>query len=405
MTTRRSFLKSTAGSAVIVGCSPFMNFPQAFLSAAHRSDNDDNILVVIQLSGGNDGLNTVIPYADDEYYKNRLTLGIGKNAVLKVNDHIGLHPSMGGMSELMETGEMTIVQGVGYPQPNRSHFESMDLWHTAHVPAEQSIREGWIGKAISGRPADDIPAVHFGAEDQPLALVNRTTQFPSIRSLESFRFEANQDADLKRLLSKLNARKPESTNDLLTFVHSATQAAVKTSEQVEKILDASKTSTKYPTFPLAQKLQNIAKMIGAGLKTSVFYVTLDGFDTHSRQAESHAGLLTQLSQSVSAFVADLKEQKNMDRVSILTFSEFGRRVKENASQGTDHGAAAPTFLVGGKLKSGIVGDHPSLTDLGDGDLKFKIDYRSIYASLLEDWLQVKSKPVLGQRFKKLELFS
>jgi uncharacterized protein (DUF1501 family) len=404
---RRQFLASAAGSAAAIGWVPAV--PQVLLRACEnaRGKHDGNVLVVLQLSGGNDGLNTVVPFGDDAYYRNRYSLGIGKNAVRKIDDHLGFHTEMSGFAELLEAGRLNVVQGVGYPNPNRSHFESMDLWHTAHRQREQ-VPEGWLGSYFeASRSADrvDVPGIHFGAENQPLALASHRMQVPSIRSLESFRFEFAQNAELKRSVNTIVEAAPADENDLLSFLQASCKSALRTSHRVEEILGEYKSAVRYPDFPIGQKLQTVAQLIGAGMQTSVYYVALDGFDTHANQPAAHGGLLNQLSSSVAAFVQDLEAQGNLNRVTLFSFSEFGRRVKQNASDGTDHGAAAPVFLVGGQVKGGLTGDHPSLTDLDDGDLKHNIDYRQVYATLLDKWLAVDSKKILGEEFVNLELFT
>jgi uncharacterized protein (DUF1501 family) len=404
-TNRRQFLNVAAGSTAALGFTHCI--PNIFLRAAERIDSKrtDNILVVVQLTGGNDGLNTVIPFTDDEYYKNRYSLGIGKNAVRKINDSLGFHSQMQGFAKLMDDGLLSVIQGVGYPQPNRSHFESMDLWHTAHNKHSR-IPEGWLGKYFETiDQAGDVPGIHFGSEDQPLALAAPNVRVPSIRSLESFQLEFMRSADHRQAVRQL-AERSASGDSLIDFLQTSTQSAIQTSQQIEKIVSTNKgkSSVNYPELPLGRKLQTIAQLIAGDLPSRVYYVSLDGFDTHANQPEAHGGLLGQLSNSIAAFTNDLQEQGNLDRVSVMVFSEFGRRVKQNASQGTDHGAAAPMFLVGGKVKAEVIGRHPSLTDLDDGDLKFHTDYRQVYATILEKWLGVDSEAILQQRFDTLNLY-
>lgn len=404
---RRQFLSSAAGSAAAIGLVPVI--PQVLLRACESTlgKENNNVLVVVQLTGGNDGLNTIVPFGDDAYYRNRYSLGIGKNAVRKIDNHVGFHSEMKGFADLLEAGRLNVVQGVGYPNPNRSHFEAMDLWHTAHRKREQ-IPVGWLGSCFEASQSTenvDVPGIHFGSENQPLALASHSVQIPSIRSLESFRFEFAKNAALKNSVNKIVEADAKEENDLLSFLQASTKSALRTSHRVEQVLGEYKSAVSYPEFPLGKKLQTVAQLIGAGMQTSVYYVTLDGFDTHANQPAAHGSLLNQLSSSVNAFVQDLEAQGNLDRVTLFSFSEFGRRVKQNASDGTDHGAAAPVFLAGGKVKAGLTGDHPSLTDLDDGDLKFKIDYRQIYATLLDKWLGVESSRILGQEYKNLELFA
>ncbi len=406
MTTRRQFLSTAAGSTALVGLAA--GVPDYLLAACHQTiaEKTDRILVVIQLSGGNDGINTVIPYADPEYYKNRFTLAVGKNAVQKIDDHCGFHPSMSGFAKLLEENRIAVINGVGYPNPNRSHFDSMDLWHTAHRRNVQTPT-GWLGRFFDQQKtkARDLPGVHLGREDQPLALAGEKVHVPTMQSLDDFRLRLGNRRQLKKLMEDNVKVKRDKNNELLTFVQANTVSAIQTSSRVEEILGKYKTKAQYPQTGLGRKLATVAQLIGSNLKTNVYYVTLDGFDTHANQAQAHAGLLTELSDAVKTFMDDLKDQGNDKRTLAFVFSEFGRRVRENASHGTDHGAAAPAFMISGSIQSGTHGKYPSLTDLLEDDLKHNVDYRSLYATILEKWFKTKSKPILGKQYKTMKLFS
>jgi len=400
MASRRQFLQGTLAGTALVSLSGAA--PRFWLSAAEATGGriGERILIVVQLTGGNDGLNTVIPYADDEYYGNRFTLAIGRDRVLKVDDHVGLHPAMRAMSQLAERSQLAIVQGVGYPNPNRSHFESMDLWHTAHQVGG-GFPTGWLGRCVDqNQLADQLPAIHFGPEKQPLALATAGTPCPSIESLESFQLDARRDAALGRQIDQLVKTPREGeAGSLLGFIHDNARIALVTSERLEAALAKGAEQGRYPQTGFGRKLQSIGRLIDADLSTRIYYVSLDGFDTHSNQAEAHQALLAELSDALGALMADLEQQGNADRVLVMCFSEFGRRVRENASRGTDHGTAAPMFLLGSRVEAGPVGRHPSLADLEDGDLKFHTDYRQVYAAVLEQWLGVASEPILGGRFQ------
>ena len=402
--SRRRFLKSTfAGSAVISLSGAVPNYLLGASEPASRS-GAEKILVVVQLSGGNDGLNTVVPFGDDEYYKNRFTLAIGKQQILKIDDHIGFHPGLQGFQDLHQSGRLSVVQGVGYPNPNRSHFESMDLWHTAHqMPGQQPT--GWLGRNVDVNLADaDLPAIHFGRGLQPLALRTDKTPVPSIRSIDNFKLKLMNDRNAKKKLAALIQTPRKTDNQLLSYIHESADVALSTSHKLENIESKTSSEFKYPQTELGRNLSVVAGLIGSGLSTRIYYTALDGFDTHSNQRDAHRSLLTNLGDSVAAFMKQIKAQGNDDRVTLLSFSEFGRRVRENASGGTDHGAAAPLFVCGPSLKKGTVGEHPSLTDLDQGDMKFKIDYRTVYADLLENWLGVESEPIVGGKFEPLGLF-
>jgi uncharacterized protein (DUF1501 family) len=405
-TTRRKFLQTTIGSSTLLSMG--LTAPQFLTCGARAAETapGEKVLVVVQLSGGNDGLNTVIPIADEAYAKNRIVLGIPKDQVLKIDEHFGLHPQMTGFRKLIDDGRLAIVQGVGYPNPDRSHFRSMDIWHTAKSDVEDKT-DGWLGRCLdcSARTSGgDVPALHLGPNPSPLALNSLKTPVPSIESLESFRMRSDNGALPLPSLSKLaEAARPDAP-ELLEFMRHSTLSAYSSSEEVQEVLKQEREATGYPAFALAQKLKQIAQLIDAGLATRIYYVSLDGFDTHANQLAGHAALLNELSAGVSAFVDDLARRSQIDRVLVLCFSEFGRRVRENASQGTDHGTAAPVFLAGGGLVPGLIGAQPSLTDLdAEGDLKFHTDFRRLYATLLARWLDCPIEPVLGRAYEPLPL--
>lgn len=425
-TSRRGFLKGAFSSTALVALAPAV--PQFLLDASARAAEikGETILVVLQLSGGNDGLNTVIPWADDVYRKSRPSLAVPAARVLKIDDQVALHPSMQDFSKLLEDGRLGIVEGVGYPNPDRSHFSSMDIWHTARRDAAHGGRgdfsgppghraTGWIGRYLDEQGADtsgragDVPAMHLGsgAGRLPLALVGERARVTSVQSLEGFKLDDGGDARIAKAIQTAAAAPREASgNDLVAFLHRGTQSALASSRKVQEAITHYQTDVKYPQTNLARRLKTVAQLINAGLGTRVYYLDLDGFDTHSNQAGAHAALLAELSGAVSAFVRDLDKQGNGKRTMLMTFSEFGRRLHENASQGTDHGAAAPLFLAGGRVKPGLLGTRPSLADLdAEGDPKFTTDFRSLYAAVLEQWLGVPSAPVLGEAFPAMKLFA
>lgn len=408
-TSRRKFLASV--SAVTGGLVSLSPFAPAFLSqsaALGAERRGEKVLVVVQLTGGNDGLNTVIPFKDDCYRQARPSLVQGEGSLLKINGELGLHSSLTGFGKLLEANQLAILQGVGYPNPNRSHFESMDIWHTARTELGDRT-SGWLGRSLDAQrvagKADSSLALHLGHEVQPLALLGREEQTPSIRSLEQFKLDT-AGSETRRLLIE-SALQPTRTseNDLLKFVTARSTSALEVSRRMESAALKYTTSVKYPGSGLAEKLKQIATLIDAGLTTRIYYVSLDGFDTHSDQAGAHSALLGELGGALAAFTEDLAGHGHLDRVATLVFSEFGRRVKENSSRGTDHGAAAPAFLVGSKVKPGLLGQHPDLSELDDGDLKFHTDFRRIYATLLSKWLGWPDEVGLGGKFEAMELFA
>jgi uncharacterized protein (DUF1501 family) len=404
--SRRRFLKTTFGASALLSMG--LEVPGFLTRTALAADSaaaKDRVLIVVQLSGGNDGLNTVIPYADDGYRRNRVVLRIPQEQVLKVDDYIGLHPQMAGFEKLLQEQHLSIVQGVGYPNPDRSHFRSMDIWHSAQ-PDFAKPQDGWLGRSLAkiGRQqGGDVPALHLGPQELPLALMSQERPVPSVDSLESFQLRTAGGALATPALSQL-ASTPRPENPLLSFVQRSALTAYASSQQVREALKDQRSAVSYPAFGLARKLRSIAHLIDAGLATRIYYVSLDGFDTHANQAQAHGGLLGELSSSLAAFIEDLRQRGHLDRVLVMSFSEFGRRVKENASQGTDHGAAAPLFLMGSRMKPGTFGKHPSLSDLdAEGDLKHHTDFRRVYATLLDRWLACSSRDILGSDFEPLPL--
>jgi uncharacterized protein (DUF1501 family) len=405
MQTRRQFLASAVGASSVV---TFGQLPPAFcLEAAESAGNqlDETVLVVVQLSGGNDGLNTVVPFTDPIYRQHRPTLAVGRDAALKVTDELGLHPAARGLADLHEAGHLCIVQGVGYPNPNRSHFESMDIWHTCQRNDDHR-QTGWLGRFLDWtRPAAaaaDSLAMHFGDEKQPLALAAQNVTVPSISSLDEFQLAIDDSGKLREMIENLSRAERRSESDLLGFVRQRATSALATSARLQSLSASMKTETAYPSSGLAERLKVIARLIDAGLPSRIYYVALDGFDTHSRQADAHAALLREFGEAVASFIGDVNARGHGQRVIVMGFSEFGRRVAENASEGTDHGAAAPMFLAGQRVKPGLVGTHPSLEDLEDGDIKFQIDFRRVYAGLLEDWLGCPSDKILGRSYEPLQ---
>jgi uncharacterized protein (DUF1501 family) len=403
--SRRDFLKTSlaAGSLVSWGFSvpTFLSRTAAAAPLADKPGARDTILVVVQLTGGNDGLNTVIPYTDPEYAKLRPTLKQPKDQIQKLNDAVGLHPSMTGLAKLLQEHALCVVQGVGYPNPSQSHFRSMDIWQAAST--EKTLTEGWIGKALKQLP--NPPAFHLALDNEsaPLALTGSPVRVPSITSLEDFqlRTAAASGADKKeqRAIIEGAAQAKEGKPNLLDFVQRTAANTYASSRRLQEIGKNYQPKATYPNSPLANHLKLAAQLIDADMGARLFYVSLGGFDTHATQALQHSNLLRTLSDAMTAFYQDMAARGHKDRILMMTFSEFGRRAHENGSRGTDHGAAAPVLLVGGKVKAGVVGNHPSLTDLEFDNLKHQIDFRQVYAAILDQWLGVSSKEVLGGTFQ------
>ena len=407
MTSRREFLKQFgAASLVSLGATPPSFLARA--AAANETKSDERILVLVQMAGGNDGLNTVVPFGRDEYYKARPGVGIAKNTVLKLNSELGLHPAMTGFKTLFDEGCLSIIQGVGYPHPDRSHFRSMDIWQSAK-PEKEDVSNGWLGRALDSTVEQHIgkvPGLAFGTDKLPLSLVASKINVPTVRDVKGYQLQLGpgSESSLKahrEALERIASRDAAAGSDL-DFLRRTARTAWSSAEKLKRISASYKPATAYPGNALGQKLRTVAEIISGDMGTRMFFVNLDGFDTHSQQANSHQALLTELSSAITAFVGDLKGHGLADRVMVATFSEFGRRVAENGSLGTDHGAASQMFVISPKCQAGIIGAHPSLTDLDDGDLKFHTDFRSVYATLLDRWLGIASEPVLGGAYQPVE---
>ncbi len=392
---RREFMQASSGLAMGAA------LPLAFRRAAMAAEQSkrETVLVVIELTGGNDGLNTVVPFRDPLYKSARPNLKLSTGSVLKIDEQLGFHPSLSGFSELLEDSQLAIVQGVGYPNPNRSHFESMDIWHKA--TREKSERFGWLGRTTS-LAETKLSAMSVGTGESPLALFSPAGPATSVRSLESYRLQTGEDR--RKMMEKFANRKPTTSNGLLSLVQNSTASAYQTARRLENIAENAK-KTDYPQTNLGQRLQLVGQLISAELPERIYYVSHGGFDTHANQLDIHGRLLRELGDAVRAFQTDLQEQGQADRVLTMTFSEFGRRVKENGSGGTDHGVASQMFFVGPKVKTGVIGDHPRLDDLTDGDLKHHTDFRSVYATVLDRWLGVDAEAVLGRANENVPIFA
>ncbi len=406
--SRRDFIRRGATTVAIgLAVPPWlanMVWAEGYDKSFNSVSGAGKTLVVIQLTGGNDGLNTVIPYGDDAYLNNRPTLGFRDSQVLHLSDKIGLNPAMTGMKGLYDKGRLAIIQGAGYPNPNRSHFRSMEIWQTAAPDREGT--EGWVGRyldAIQSGRTSPLTGINIGNEMSE-ALVSAHAAVPTIQGLANFGvvFPQNGGGD-----TRMAALKQIQTSDTNTpYGHLFAQVARETYDSADQIragIQKYHSTVQYPTGGFGQGLHEVAELIAADLGTRVFYVSFGGgsFDTHTQQAQRHPLLLSQLSDGLAAFQNDLDQMGKSDDVVTLCFSEFGRRVHENAGGGTDHGTASEMFIVGKPVKGGLYGEYPSLTDLDAGDLKFTTDFRSVYATVLDRWLGVNSEQVLGSRFEDL----
>jgi len=394
---RRDFLRNTALAS---GAFMIPAFLKPFEALAKSELTGYKNLVIIQLSGGNDGLNTIIPFGNDIYYQKRKTIAINQNDVIKLNDMLGLNPALSALKEIYDQGYMSIINSVGYPNPDRSHFRSMDIWQTAS-DSNQFLTTGWIGRYLDSNCQscknpytaievdDTLSLAKKGAKMKGIAVQNpdklyQTTREPFFKDL----VHAHSNANL--------------SEDNLGYLY---KTMIETYSSADYIQQTSKTynvTAEYPATALGNQLKTVSKFINSGLQTRIYYVSLSGFDTHVGQQNQQGRQLKIYGDAVAAFVKDLKQTGKLDDTLVMTFSEFGRRVEQNASNGTDHGTANNILIYGGKLKkAGIYNDAADLTQLDNGDLKYQIDFRDVYATLLDKWLDVNNNQVLAKNFAGL----
>jgi uncharacterized protein (DUF1501 family) len=414
--TRRNFLKATLGTSTLLSLAPLAPdfLIRSVIAASPIRDERDTVLVVVQLSGGNDGLNTVVPYEDDEYARNRPTIRQLPNELHKIDSLLGFHPRMGAFMRLYEQGHLSIIQGVGYPNSDRSHDSAMRIWHTAD-PDRPGRQTGWLGRtADSIRKPNSInsTAMVVGPITRSFALNAKNVVVPSIHSLEDLKIHEmpGHHQHLSQWKRAVELPRTDRENPFMPFLQQCTLEACANSERIEAVMNKTDDTAEYPPFELAGSLRIIAQLIRAHIGIRIFFTEIGGggiggFDNHANQLGNHCALLHTLSESIAAFINDLKRDKAMNRVLLMTFSEFGRTVKENGRRGTGHGAAAPIFLAGGKLKGSLIGTHPSLTDLDNDALKFNIDFRRIYATVLDRWLGFDSRTVLDKQFELLDILN
>jgi len=437
--TRRNFIQSTTlggaiGSTVPAFLANTMGALQAEATekgSQARTGKDSTILVVLQMAGGNDGLNTLVPFANDHYHQARRRLNLGRSDLLKIDDEVAFHPTMSGFKELYDDGELGIVQGVGYPNPNRSHFRSTEIWQTAS-DSNKFEKHGWIGRYFDHacKGADPTVGINVGRQT-PQAFASQDPLGVSVQNPATYRFvdpirgsekemmaadksfralnQPDEDDGALELVSGDSiggiAGKTMLEGSPLDFLERTALDAQVSSDEILKISQKARNLVDYPQSALSNSLRMVSRLIAGGLSPRVFYVSQGGYDTHVNQAQTHERLLRELSGGLKAFVSDLKAQGNFERVMVMTFSEFGRRVQENASGGTDHGAGSLLFTIGKKINAGLMGNYPSLDpkSLIRGDLKHSVDFRSVYAAVLDQWLRTDSSAVLGQKFGKIKL--
>ncbi|HST89517.1 MAG TPA: DUF1501 domain-containing protein [Ktedonobacterales bacterium] len=409
--SRRAMIKDG-----LLAVSAGMILPSVFaraVRAAHNAAQEGNTwaqaaqqrtLIVVQMAGGNDGLNTIVPYTDGAYYQARPTLAVKPADVIPLNDRLGMHPALAAFKPLWQAGKLAVVEGVGYPNPNLSHFVAMDIWQTLDLNGQGA--SGWLGKYVSGLVDQDghpFQSLAVGSA-LPTALRALNADVPVVADPKSYRLlpdpaapkQQTSAADARvRTLLKLYNTYPRSA-PYAALLDATAQTAVQGSQTLESAATQYTPAVQYPNTNFARGLQVLAEVIAQGLGLRVGYVTIGGFDTHAGQAKTHETLMTDLSEGLAAFYADLQAHNAADNVVVMTWSEFGRRVHENGNAGTDHGTAAPLFVLGSAVRGGIFGEPPDLNKLDNaGNLNFTVDFRSVYATVLDRWLGAPAGAVLG----------
>ncbi|MCC2548903.1 DUF1501 domain-containing protein [Hymenobacter sp. BT175] len=399
MTTRRDFLKSSVLASSLL-------FVPKFLHALDRQGvsrmglSNGRRLVVIQLGGGNDGLNTVIPYQNDLYYKARPILGLRAQAgLLPLEKDLALNPAMKRIKALYDEGYVAVLNSVGYPNPDRSHFRSMDIWHSGSA-SDSYVNTGWLGRYLdSSCPECQLP--YNGLElDDTLSLAMKGARRKGLALKTPGKFH---QLTQNQFLSQVNRQAALSTHTAeVDYLYKTLAETASSADYLYETSKVYKSAVTYPNTEFGRNLKTTAELINSGVESRVFYVSLSGFDTHVRQHEQQGRLLGDLSDGLGAFVEDLRKQGQFDNTLIMTFSEFGRRVQQNASNGTDHGTANNVLLLGGGLKrKGVLNEAPDLANLDNGDLRYQLDFRSLYATVLRDWLQADDKAILSSEFARL----
>ena len=398
---RRNFLKQSAFTTA--GTMLIPHFLKAYETQmlGQPSASNGKILVVVQLSGGNDGLNTVVPYRNDIYYRERPTIAIRPEKVLQLNDEIGLHPAMMPLKSLYDEGLLTVINNVGYPNPDRSHFRSMDIWQTAS-DSDKYLNTGWVGRYLDATCAGKTQQPFRTIEvDDTLSLALKGNTLNGLAVVDPKKLYNQTRSSLVSGLSQEHAHgAPES----VAYLYKTLAETVSSAEYVYDKAKVQITSATYPNVELGNRLKTVSRLIQSGVGTSVYYVSISGFDTHINQPGQQERLLGQYAEAVGAFMTDLKAAGRQNDVLLMTFSEFGRRVKQNASNGTDHGTANNVFLIGGGLPAQrVLNEAPNLTKLTDGDLTYSVDFRQIYATLLYDYLGADDVAILGRKFDGIKI--
>jgi uncharacterized protein (DUF1501 family) len=393
---RRSFIRNS-------GLATGMLFVPSFLKAFEPGPlgSGNKRLVVIQLSGGNDGLNTIVPFTNDIYYKKRPGLSVPENKVIRLNDELGFNPAMQALKSVYDQGYMGILNNVGYPNPDRSHFRSLDIWHSASSAGDY-LSTGWLGRYLDSDCGGCHPSYSAIEVDDTLSLAMKGSTHKALAIKDAKQlYNSTQEPFFKNIVAGTDPSML--SDDNLGYLY---KTMIETSSSADYIYRTSKiykNEFEYPKSDFAKQLKTISTFINSGLSTRVYYVSLSGFDTHVGQSGRQEKLLKTYSEAVAAFISDLKKNNNWNDTLLITFSEFGRRVEQNASGGTDHGTAGNVFVFSGRLKKqGILNSSADLSNLEEGDLKYRVDFRSVYANILDNWLEADSRSILGKTFEPLD---
>ncbi|MBK7678475.1 MAG: DUF1501 domain-containing protein [Chitinophagaceae bacterium] len=359
----------------------------------------NKVVVILQLSGGNDGLNTVIPVRNDLYYKARPRLGITKDKALSLTDEVGLNPALTAFKELYDDGSLSIINSVGYPNPDRSHFRSMDIWHTASQSSEY-WNNGWVGRYLDAQcKGCDKPTQAIEIDDiLSLALKGDNIKGIAVKDPKRLYGTANE----KFFKEVMKNHKQEAGEQSADYLYKTMAETLSSADYIFQQSKMHPTKAEYPKSDLGNSMKTIASLIFSEINTKVYYVSLGSFDTHINQEAQQQRLFTEMNDAVKAFIKDLKANNRFDDVMLFTFSEFGRRVAQNASNGTDHGTANNMFLISGGLKQkGLINELPNLADLDEGDLKYKVDFKNVYATVLNKWLKANDREILAKQYEYL----
>lgn len=411
ISTRREFL--TQGLGIIGVGATLPNFLVQTALAGPNANPGEKVMVVIQLSGGHDSISALVPFSSDDYARARTTVRIQPNEVIKINDEVGLHPNLKGFKDLLDQQAFAAVAGVGYPNPNRSHFTAMDIFHLGDNSRVSNVTNGWIGRYVDQafpNNRDPVLTLAIGSDKAPRAIQGRAHPGLSLARPEAFRYMGDRGnvlglGDAYRRLSRAAAEANANDSNLAFVGRTAVDANACSDAIIRIAAQRQNIGITYPTTNLGNSLKTVAALIAGGLSTRVYYVFQGGYDTHAGQRNRHNQLMTELNDAVVAFQKDLTQQGNARRVLTMSFSEFGRTFRENRSQGTDHGTSGAMFLFGPGLKPGVFGRMPNLAQ-GDrvefgGEMRHTTDFRSVYGTILEKWLGTPAQPILGGNYPPL----